>query len=167
MHHIDDVVSQHGTNICLKDGTGKIMTYSQMARRVNSICSALVTANVTEGDKVAVFQQPTADWVCSLLAIFRAGAVYVPLDLRTPFPHLATIVDQIRPQAILAHSQTLGDMEHINTSASPVVDITNLPTNSPFMPNLAQPGAPAVILFTSGSTGTPKGININHINIVK
>ncbi|KDB27634.1 hypothetical protein H109_00584 [Trichophyton interdigitale MR816] len=167
MHHIDDVVSQHGTNICLKDGTGKIMTYSQMARRVNSICSALVTANVTEGDKVAVFQQPTADWVYSLLAIFRAGAVYVPLDLRTPFPRLATIVDQIRPQAILAHSQTLGDMEHINTSASAVVDITNLPTNSPFMPNLAKPGAPAVILFTSGSTGTPKGININHSNIVK
>ncbi|EFE41543.1 hybrid PKS-NRPS enzyme, putative [Trichophyton verrucosum HKI 0517] len=160
-------VSERGTNICLKDGTGKIMTYSQMARRVNSICSALVTANVTEGDKVAVFQQPTADWVCSLLAIFRAGAVYVPLDLRTPFPRLAAIVDQIRPQAILAHSQTLGDVEHINTSASAVVDITNLPTNSPFMPNIAKPGAPAVILFTSGSTGTPKGIHINHSNIVK
>ncbi|EFQ98465.1 lovastatin nonaketide synthase [Nannizzia gypsea CBS 118893] len=167
MHHIDDIVSQHGTNICLKDGTGKIMTYSQMARRVDCICSALVAANVMEGDTVAVFQQPTADWVCSLLAIFRAGAVYVPLDLRTPFPRLAAIVDQARPRVILAHSQTLGDVEHLNAPTSAVVDINNLPVNSPEMPNLAKSDTLAVILFTSGSTGVPKGIHINHSNIVK
>jgi len=91
-HRVDQMVHEHGSDIAVKDGVGNTLTYSQIAGRVNSIATALVAADAVDGSRVAVFQEPTSEWVCSLLAIFRVGSVYVPLDLRTSLPRLAAIV---------------------------------------------------------------------------
>lgn len=80
-HRVDEMVQSYASHIAIKDGAAKVLTYTQMASRVNAIAAALVAAKVVIGTKVAVLQEPTVDWICSLLAIFRVGAVYVPLDL--------------------------------------------------------------------------------------
>lgn len=165
-HRVDAMVREHGGEIAIKDGADNTLTYSQMAERVNSIATSLVAALAVDGAKVAVFQEPTSDWICSLLAIFRVGAVYVPLDLRTPLPRLATIVQKCRPRTILAHGATVNNTPALEAPNATIIDISSLPTSdSKAMPNRAIASSPAVIIFTSGSTGTPKGIVIDHSSL--
>lgn len=52
-----------------------------MAARVHSIAIALIAADAS---RIAVFQEPKTDWICSLLAIMRIGASYLPLDTSIP-----------------------------------------------------------------------------------
>lgn len=166
-HRVDEMVKEHGSNVAIKDDTGTVLTYNQMSARVNAIAAALVAAKTVHGAKVAVFQEPTADWICSLLAIFRVGAVYVPLDLRTSLLRLAKIVGQCKPQLILAHKSTLANIPALRSEGTTkIIDVSDIPRfNHNPMPNHALSSSPAVILFTSGSTGTPKGITINHSNL--
>lgn len=162
-HRFDKMVQANGSLLAIKDSMGNNLSYSQAAARVNAIAAALVRANVVGGYKVAVFQEPTVDWICSLLAIFRVGAVYVPLDLRTSLPRLAKIVSQCAPNLILAHNSTMADVPALGALKIETINVSAVPRFSDdTLPNRAQPSSPAVILFTSGSTGVPKGIVINH-----
>jgi hybrid polyketide synthase/nonribosomal peptide synthetase ACE1 len=67
-----------------------------MADRMNTIARKLKDLGATEGTVVAVVQKPTADWMCSMLAIFRTGATYVPLDLKNGINRLAGSINVAR-----------------------------------------------------------------------
>ncbi|KAK0645251.1 Polyketide synthase-nonribosomal peptide synthetase [Lasiodiplodia hormozganensis] len=163
-HRIDEFIAKQPSAPALKDGTNSL-TYAQMDDRINAICAALVSAGVKTGDRVGVFQKPTTDWICSLLAIFRAGAVYMPLDTRTPVQRLAAMVSDARPAAILAHDETWTDVPAV-APHSANINITHISPAPAPLPNLATPSSPAALLFTSGSTGTPKGSLNTHANII-
>jgi hybrid polyketide synthase/nonribosomal peptide synthetase ACE1 len=83
VRRIDNVVHAHGENIALHDGVGNQVLYKHMADRVNAIADTLISVEeVRAGSLIAVFQEPTADLICSKPTIMLVGAVYVPLNLR-------------------------------------------------------------------------------------
>ncbi|TKW52248.1 Polyketide synthase-nonribosomal peptide synthetase [Colletotrichum tanaceti] len=66
-----------------------------------------MTTTTTTGVPVAtVYQEPSADWVCSMIAIMRIGAVYVPLDMAIPVPRLVKIVEDWKPDVLVFQGQT-------------------------------------------------------------
>ncbi|KAF4539204.1 Beta-ketoacyl synthase [Lasiodiplodia theobromae] len=166
-HRIDEMIKKHASELAIKDGRGNVLTYAQMDERANSIAAALVENGAADGGRVGVFQNPTADWICSVVAIFRAGAVYIPLDLRNPLTRLASIVKAAKPAAILAHSETWEKVEALGGADSRAINVSTLPASHEPVGNRAKADGPAVILFTSGSTGTPKGMHMSHSNLVK
>ncbi|KAB2571139.1 PKS-NRPS hybrid synthetase psoA [Lasiodiplodia theobromae] len=166
-HRIDEMIKKHASDLAIKDGRGNVLTYAQMDERANSIAAALVENGAADGGRVGVFQNPTADWICSVVAIFRAGAVYIPLDLRNPLTRLASIVKAAKPAAILAHSETWEKVEALGGADSRAINVSTLPASHEPVANRAKADGPAVILFTSGSTGTPKGMHMSHSNLVK
>ena len=152
----------NGDKTALKDGLGNILTYTQMKQRVNSITVALDEVQVHNGSRIGVFQEPTSDWICSLLAILRLGAVYVPLDPRLGIARLTTIINDSKPSAILVDSINEHDLQMVESNAM-AINVSKLPFSVDRSTlNYATPESIAVIIYTSGSTGVPKGIVMKH-----
>ncbi|KAF4416988.1 polyketide synthase [Fusarium acutatum] len=165
-HHIDQIIQANATKVALKDGNGTVLTYEQMGNRVNSIAQVLLDAGTTQGTVVGVFQEPSSDWICSLLAIFKAGAVYVPLDLRNSIPRLTSIVKASRPSLIITDHTTDDKVELIGAKFITQLQLSKVVDQEFKEPNRATVGSLAVILFTSGSTGEPKGLMMTHTNLM-
>jgi hybrid polyketide synthase/nonribosomal peptide synthetase ACE1 len=77
-----------------------------MTNRIEAIAEALEDSDVGSGSRVLVYQTASVNWPCSMLAIMRLGAIYVPLDLRNPMPRLAAVARDCAPSAFLADSAT-------------------------------------------------------------
>ena len=163
IHRIDDMIKAYPNRVALTDSKGTVLTYNNMTNRVNSISAALQKESMT--GIVGVFQSPTPDFVCTILAILRMGLTYVPLDLRAGTARLASIVAECQPAGIIIDPSTKGELSALSSHAV-VIDISALPSSSSRHFQIkAEPDATAAVIFTSGSTGTPKGICLSHASL--
>ncbi|KAH7310210.1 putative hybrid NRPS/PKS enzyme [Rhexocercosporidium sp. MPI-PUGE-AT-0058] len=165
VHRVDEMISKYANEAAVKDVSGSL-TYAQLGQRINSIASALINSGVTEDSIVAVFQSPSTEWICSMLAIMRVGATYAPLDYRNGLARLSTIVKTCQPKAVLLDSTTLEDARSLELGGIQAIYTSALKDlNSSKTPNLAIPDQAAIVLFTSGTTGVSKGIRIKHSSV--
>ena len=103
------------------------------------------------------------DMVVAMLAVLKAGAAYLPIDLSYPEERLQFLVKDSGAVFILTHSQTSlpADTSRID------IDSLNLDTESTDNPNVSvQPIHLAYLIYTSGSAGQPKGALIPHRGLV-
>ncbi len=165
-HRIEVMATKHGDELALKDGHGRTLTYTEMMRRVNDIARTLINSNMA-GKTIGVCQEPSAEWQCSMLAIWHVGGTYLPLDMRNSIHRVRAAVEVAKPACLLTDSSTAGKLVTV-ASNIPSIDVSSIDKNTSVadIPNLAKPDFPAVILFTSGSTAEPKGILTKHSNLV-
>ncbi|KAI9708162.1 MAG: putative Hybrid PKS-NRPS biosynthetic cluster [Bogoriella megaspora] len=161
VHRIDEMTEAHGSKLALK-GAQTRLTYDQMAERINTICSVLESNGLQTGSRIGVYQEPSPDFVCSMLAILRIGATFVPLEPRLLTARLRDIVEDSALDGIIYDKATQKDLANLG-SGFKKVNVSLAPTKSSRqIPNRATGNGDAVILYTSGSTGKPKGILFNN-----
>lgn len=145
------------------------LSYEELNRRANQFSHYLIMAGVRAGVPVAVCLAPSLDVVVSLLAILKAGGIYVPIEPTDPVLRITTILEDTRPKVILGRSDLLQTLPAIAGSEFFYVDrdwrrIESLPGRNPDVAiDLQQP---AYVIYTSGTTGRPKGVMASHGNLI-
>jgi amino acid adenylation domain-containing protein len=147
------------------------LSYSELDRRVNQMANYLIAEGVQREDRIGVCLPRNELVLISFLAIWRAGAAYVPLDPSYPQERLAYIAENADVSRVLVSIGT--DMEvfseHVTRlvtdSEKMITEVAAQPDNTPV---IAYTGGHslAYILYTSGSTGNPKGVCIEHHSLV-
>jgi hybrid polyketide synthase/nonribosomal peptide synthetase ACE1 len=156
------MIKLYPDHVAMREPNGLQLTYSQLQERVAGISNELLNRGVTPSTRVGVFQSAGVNWICSILAIWRVGAVYLPLDKKAGVERLSLMIAESNPLAILTDSTTVADFVLLRSSAE-ALNVNNLaPQPGILPPNLATPTETAIIIYTSGSTGVPKGISLTH-----
>jgi amino acid adenylation domain-containing protein/non-ribosomal peptide synthase protein (TIGR01720 family) len=140
------------------------LSYQAVNERVSALASHLIEAGVQPGDVVAVALPRSVELTLALLAILRAGAAYLPLDVSYPDDRLAYMVHDAKPPLIITESALQERVSHwgavllLDQLDGQEVDHQPMPSVTPEMG--------AYLLYTSGSTGKPKGVLVSHAAIV-
>ncbi|PLN79470.1 hypothetical protein BDW42DRAFT_127060 [Aspergillus taichungensis] len=168
-HRVDEIIRTHSFKPALKDGRGVTLTFEEMGHRIDSIAETLFDAGLSNGSVIGVMQEHSVDWICSMLAIFRVDATYLPLDVRNSIHRVRSAVKAAQPTAVLVDNNTAETVETVKPEGAKVINVCDVASRSGTLDrsaNIASPDSIAVILFTSGTTSEPKGIRIRHSNLV-
>ena len=150
--------------LALVSETGDV-TYGELDRRANALAGDLVRRGVRPGSLVGVCMERSLELMICVLAAWKAGAAFIPLDTEYPRDRLAMMLDDSSPALVLADDEgasVLGSRDVLVIDAAYVAGLEG--RESP--PSVAhQVDAVACVLYTSGSTGMPKGVLSMHRGI--
>lgn len=138
--------------------------YHDINLQANRLAHRLIDAGVAPEVRVGVMLARSEKIIISLLAILKAGGVYVPLDPEYPASRLLYMVANSGVELVITQDDLAEKIEHNNTPLTPLrFDDLALAGAAEANPNIAlHPDNLAYILYTSGSTGQPKGIAMSH-----
>ena len=154
----EEQVAKTPDAIALKFGN-KSFTFSELNSLANGLAAELQNQGINNSDVVAIIAKRSYHIVVAMLAIFKCGAAYLPIDYNYPTDRIDTIANDADCKVILTYNV---DYAADNTMEIPE-DIT------PVAPNThceVTPKDVCGIIYTSGSTGTPKGTLLHHQGLV-
>jgi acyl-CoA synthetase (AMP-forming)/AMP-acid ligase II len=76
----ESIVAKYPDNAAVIVAGEVAYTYAQLAARARSIALKLQSEGVQPGDIVGISIVKSADYICAMLAIWYAGAAFVPMD---------------------------------------------------------------------------------------
>ncbi|RMS22690.1 Pyoverdine sidechain peptide synthetase II, D-Asp-L-Thr component, partial [Pseudomonas coronafaciens pv. garcae] len=130
----------------------------------NQLAHHLIGLGVREGQPVAVLMERSLDWLTAVLAIFKAGGVYMPLDVKAPDARLQQMLSNARAKVLLCAA---GDLRQTSLNVAGCQGLAwtpalwqSLPTSRPDIELPAN--SAAYVIHTSGSTGQPKGVVVSQ-----
>ncbi|QFU90240.1 non-ribosomal peptide synthetase/type I polyketide synthase [Amycolatopsis sp. YIM 10] len=136
---------------------GESLTYAELDARADRLAGHLASLGAGPEQIVVLALPRSTELVVAVLAVLKAGAAYLPLDLDQPPARLAQLLDDSAATIVLATAETAGLL--------PTADSVVLLDTVEFTeaePRRAEPSNAAYVLYTSGSTGRPKGVVVTH-----
>jgi amino acid adenylation domain-containing protein/non-ribosomal peptide synthase protein (TIGR01720 family) len=134
---------------------GESVTYSDLNKRANRLARHLQSHGVTRETRVGICCERSIGLIVSMLAVWKAGGAFVPMDPAYPADRLAYIANDAALHLVIADDPTRGT---IAPDAGAAQDSDNLPLD-------AVPAQAVYIIYTSGSTGRPKGCVVTQDNV--
>ncbi|MFH8344483.1 amino acid adenylation domain-containing protein [Streptomyces sp. NPDC018045] len=152
--------------VAVTDGR-RTVRYGELDTASDRLAVYLRGSGVGRGDRVAVVMERSADLVVALLAVWRAGAAYVPVDAGYPAERIAFMLADSRPAVVLCTEATRTAVPADMAGQTVVLDdpkaraaVAEAPPAAPQAALKAQDLA--YVMYTSGSTGVPKGVGVPH-----
>ncbi|WP_410585855.1 amino acid adenylation domain-containing protein [Amycolatopsis sp. lyj-23] len=137
---------------------GGELTYAELESRANRLAHRLRAAGAGPERLVAIFLPRCAEWLVSVLAVFKAGAAYLPLDPAHPAERVSYVLADSGAAVLITRAgapEFDGVVLDLDTE-----DLTRLPER--FDAGPVDPHRLAYVIYTSGSTGRPKGVLVEH-----
>src|SRR6266496_2679539 len=137
------------------------LTYRELNARANRVARALLARGLPREGVVGVVTERNLDWMTAVLAIFKAGGAYLPIEPRFPAERIARILSRAGCRLVLTERVSTAILDQALDSISGVKKLLIDAAYDEGHPadDLGVDVAPdqlAYIYFTSGSTGEPK-----------
>ncbi|MFG2592083.1 amino acid adenylation domain-containing protein [Streptomyces sp. NPDC048438] len=151
--------------IAVLDGRHRL-TFGELDALSDDLAHHLSTRGIGRGDLVALALEGTADQVVAMLAVAKAGAAYLPVDLEYPEARIAHMLDDARPALLLTHGTARAERYGPSVPCLDLDDRAAWSTGGAVPPAAApDPRDAAYVIYTSGSTGRPKGVVVTHASL--
>ncbi len=164
---IEKQAAQTPHRIAVQSGETSL-SYRQLNEQANQLAQLLHRRAVKKGDFVGIYMERSVDLLLGLLAILKAGGIYVPLDPANPPDRLRVILQDAEARVLLTHERLMHRLpegpKEIICLEKTEAELRVLPTENPDF--LTDSTVSAYIIYTSGSTGRPKGVIIPHYAVV-
>jgi len=149
-------------DVALIDERGQHVSYRALLARVEHVSDFLMRHRMG-GNIIALCMARSVELIVGILAAWRSGAAYLPLDPAYPPERIAFMLEDSRAAVVLTSQQTQDRLPHERATTFAIEDIEALPPHVPPLPG-EQVGAGdlAYVIYTSGSTGRPKGVMGTH-----
>ncbi|MGW1653342.1 non-ribosomal peptide synthetase [Streptomyces atratus] len=160
--HPDAIAAVHGE---------RQLTYRELNARANRLGRALLARGLRTEGVVAVVTERNLDWMAAVLAVFKAGGVYLPIEPHFPADRLATMLSRAACGLVLTEPASTSTLDQALDSLS---GVQKLFVGAAYEEDHADddlglrvaPDQLAYIYFTSGSTGEPKGAMCEHAGML-
>lgn len=148
---------------------GRTLSYQALEQQSSALAGQLQQRGVQPGDVVGLCLERSPELIIGLLAIWKAGAAYLPLDPAYPVHRLSFMVDDSATRLVLTTAplaKTLALPQHKTLlldapmALAPEVMAGKSPAGQ------SSSTRPAYVIYTSGSTGKPKGVVVTHRNVL-
>ncbi len=143
---------------------GSQLSYGELDGKANQLAHYLIHLDVVPGTTVGLYVERGLDWIVGLIAILKAGGVYLPLNPELPPDRLDWMLEDSAPSVILTREEFGSRIPEKLAKVLPMGSIElELQAMSAMRPKVdVTPQDLAYIIYTSGSTGRPKGVMIEH-----
>ncbi|MFG2093395.1 amino acid adenylation domain-containing protein [Streptomyces sp. NPDC048612] len=160
--HPDAVAAVHGS---------RQWTYRELDVRANRLAHALLARGLGREDVVAVVTERNLEWLAAVLAVFKAGGAYLPVEPHFPPGRIALMLSRAGCRLVLTEPGSTGGLDRALTSVPGVqalhIDAVCAASHDDHAPEVrVGPDQLAYIYFTSGSTGEPKGAMCEHLGML-
>nr|WP_272918039.1 non-ribosomal peptide synthetase [Actinomadura rayongensis] len=161
-------VARDANAVAVVDGDAE-WSYGDLNAQVNRLAWYLAERGVGAETRVGVLVERSVWSVVSMLAVLKAGGVYVPLDAEWPSGRVTFVLEDCSPAVVLCSSETasmVGDDVPTVVVDGPELarDLAERPAENPRTRVWAD--SAAYLIYTSGSTGRPKGVVVHQAGIV-
>jgi amino acid adenylation domain-containing protein len=156
-------------------------TYRELNARANRLGRTLLDTGLPREGVVAVVTERNLDWMAAVIAVFKAGGVYLPIEPHFPADRIATTLTRAECRLVLTED---GSRSNLDQALKSLSGIQILPVGVTLDDDRADGNRTdddsadhdlgvvvtadqlAYIYFTSGSTGEPKGAMCEHAGML-
>ena len=157
----------HGSGVAIVSKRGvreSRTTYGELAQLSRRFAAFLQDQGIGKGDRVVIWGENCAEWVCAFFGCVLQGVLPAPLDDAGSLDFARRVIGDVRPSLIV------GDAQKLTAFSQPTLSFPTFAANLPArkasaIENLSGDDA-LQIIFTSGTTGQPKGIVHTHGNVL-
>ena len=146
------------------------MSYWELNQRANRLARRLFEQGVGQEQVVSIVLDRGADLIVAVVAVFKTGGAYLPVDVRWPPKRIAQAVTNSASRVVVTTKETAQNLEaQLQEGAGSQrlrwVTLERLPNEEPWNEKVVRRSEGrnlAYVIYTSGSTGEPKGVMIEH-----
>lgn len=144
------------------------LNYRELNIKANILAHYLLTYDIKPGDIIAIFLHPSIEMITCLIAIIKAGAVFLPIDPSYPSERIHYIVEDSQPTLIITQTELQTKLTGIDNRIflidQDIHRLENTQTNN--LTQLIHEQSPIYMIYTSGSTGAPHGVVVQHQSVL-